>query len=44
VVSESVQLVVNPEQTPVLSVATDNAHVSPFVMIANIAGVLVPVP
>ena len=44
VVSDSVEFVVSPDQAPLLSVATDTAHVSPFVMIATIAGVLVPVP
>lgn len=44
VVNDSVQFVVGSDQAPVLSIATDTAHVSPFVMIATIAGVLVPLP
>ena len=43
-ISDSVHFVVDSDQEPTLSVATDSAHVSPFVMIAAIAGTLVPVP
>ena len=42
--SESVQIVVESGQSPLLSVSTDTAHASPFVMIGAIAGAFVPVP
>lgn len=44
VASNSVQIVVESGQSPLLSLSTDTAHVSPFVMIGAIAGAFVPVP
>jgi hypothetical protein len=43
-ISDSVHFVVDSDQEPTLTVVTDSAHVSPFVMIATIAGAFVPVP